>query len=64
MAGSGDPSTFTFTMDAFPDYTRFNKTEKVLATIQVIGGVEAEELTRDKTITGRVEENGLIVESK
>ena len=61
MAGSGDPSTFTFTMDAFPDYTRFNKTEKVLATIQVIGGVEAEELTRDKTITGRVEENGLIV---
>ena len=37
MASSGDPSTFTFTMDAFPDYTRFDKTKKVLAAIQVIG---------------------------
>ena len=36
MASSGDPSTFTFTMDAFPDYTRFNKTKKVLAAIQII----------------------------
>jgi hypothetical protein len=36
MASSGDPSTFTFTMDAFPDYTRFDKTKKVLATIQVV----------------------------
>lgn len=36
MASTGDPSTFTFTMDAFPDYTRWNKTKKVLAAIQVI----------------------------
>ena len=36
MASTGDPSTFTFTMDAFPDYTRFNKTKKVLAAIQII----------------------------
>ena len=36
LASSGDPSSFTFTMDCFPDYTRWNKTEKVLATIQVI----------------------------
>ena len=36
MASSGDPSTFTFTMDAFPDYTRWNKKEKVFATVQVI----------------------------
>ena len=36
MASSGDPSTFTFTMDVFPDYTRWNKQEKVFATIQVI----------------------------
>jgi hypothetical protein len=35
MASSGDPSTFTFTIDAFPDYTRFSD-EKVLAQIQVI----------------------------
>lgn len=36
MASSGDPSTFTFTMDAFPDYTRFDREEKVLASIQII----------------------------
>ena len=36
MASSGDPSTFTFTMDAFPDYTRFDKTKKVLAAIQIV----------------------------
>lgn len=36
MSGTGDPSSFSFTMDAFPDYTRFNPTKKVLAAIQVI----------------------------
>ena len=36
MASSGDPSTFTFTMDAFPDYTRFDHSKKVLAAIQII----------------------------
>ena len=44
MASSGDPSTFTFTMDAFPDYTRWNPTKKVLAAIQVIN-------TADKTLS-------------
>ena len=41
LASSGDPSTFTFTMDAFPDYTRFDKTKKVLMAIQIIGENEA-----------------------
>ena len=36
MASSGDPSTFTFTMDAFPGYTMFEKTKKVLCAMQVI----------------------------
>lgn len=36
MASSGDPSTFTFTMDAFPGYTYFNPTRKVLCAIQII----------------------------
>lgn len=36
MAPTGDPSTFSFVMDAFPDYTKFDKTKKVLAAIQVI----------------------------
>lgn len=37
MAATGDPSTFTFTMDAFPGYTMFDKTKKVLCAIQIIG---------------------------
>lgn len=36
MASSGDPSTFTFTMDALPGYTWFDATKKVLCVIQVI----------------------------
>ena len=36
MASTGDPSTFTFTMDVFPGYTYFNKTNKVLCAIQVV----------------------------
>ena len=44
LASSGDPSTFTFTMDAFPDYTRWDQTKKVFAAIQVydVGAVGAE----------------------
>ncbi len=41
MASSGDPSTFTFTMDAFPGYTQFDRTKKVMCVIQVIGTDEA-----------------------
>lgn len=36
MASTGDPSSFNFTMDCFPDYTRWDKTKKVLAAIQVL----------------------------
>lgn len=36
MASTGDPSTFTFTMDAFPGYTIFNPTRKVLCAIQIV----------------------------
>lgn len=37
MAATGDPSTFTFTMDAFPGYTKFDPTKKVLFAVQVLG---------------------------
>lgn len=37
MAASGDPSTFTFTMDSFPAYPKFNKTKKAFAIMQLIG---------------------------
>ena len=36
MASTGDPSTFTFTMDAFPGYTYFDNTKKVLCVIQIV----------------------------
>lgn len=36
MASTGDPSTFTFTMDAMPGYTRFNRNKKVLCAIQIM----------------------------
>lgn len=40
MASTGDPSTFTFTVDAFPDYTKFDRTKKVLAALDVIEDIE------------------------
>lgn len=36
MAPSGDPSTFTFTADAFPGKIKGNKTNKVLYALQII----------------------------
>ena len=40
MASSGDPSTFTFTVDAFPGYVNGDMKKKVMATIQVISDDE------------------------
>lgn len=36
LSSEGDPSTFTYTMDAFPDYLKFDRTKKVLAVIQIV----------------------------
>lgn len=49
MASTGDPSTFTFTMDAFPDYTRFDRSKKVLAAIQIIKEGGSKDLFRKST---------------
>lgn len=43
MASSGDPSTFTFTVDAFPGYVNGDLTKKVMAAIQILG---------DETVAG------------
>ena len=51
MASTGDPSTFTFTMDAFPDYTRFDPTKKVLALIQIIDSSTAETAGETRSAT-------------
>jgi hypothetical protein len=42
MASTGDPSTFTFTMDAFPGYTYFDNTKKVLCVMQIVEEAEEE----------------------
>ena len=62
MASSGDPSAFTFTMDAFPDYTRFDSTKKVLAAIQVVATTDNEvEVTRENTkSTHLVDKDGIV----
>ena len=46
MAATGDPSTFTFTMDAFPGYTMFDRTHKVLCVMQVVEDATAGSETR------------------
>jgi len=46
MAATGDPSTFTFTMDAFPGYTYFDRTKKVLCVIQVVEETNAADIVR------------------
>ena len=61
MASSGDPSTFTFTMDAFPDYTRWDKTKKVYAAIQVL---ELSDITGDFERLGTSHEQGSNYNSK
>lgn len=50
MASTGDPSTFDFVLDAFPDYTKFDQTKEVLAILQV---VEEEADTDDDSLTAQ-----------
>lgn len=50
MAATGDPSTFTFTLDAFPGTTRFNPTKKVLAAIQIIEEITDASMYRTQTV--------------
>lgn len=46
MASTGDPSTFTFTMDAFPGYTMFDRTKQVLCVIQIVEDAKSGTTTR------------------
>lgn len=56
MASTGDPSTFTFTMDAMPGYTYFDKKKKVLCVIQVVEDSESAEVKWDSVMAHQ--ENG------
>ena len=58
MASSGDPSTFTFTMDAFPDYTRWNKSKKVLSAIQILAEDAGDTYERKATDASETHEAG------
>lgn len=51
MAPTSDPSTFTFTMDAFPDYTKFDGTKKVIAALQIV---------EDKVRFGQTDHNDVV----
>ena len=55
MAASGDPSTFTFTIDAFPAYTKFNKQKKVMAVLQVIEPQQNSHNYTDKSVVGHAD---------
>lgn len=55
MANSGDPSTFTFTIDAFPAYTKFNKAKKVMAALQIIDPTAAKHNYANKDVIGHVD---------
>lgn len=45
LSASGDPGTFSFTMDAFPAYTMFDKSKKVLCAMQILDDSNATETT-------------------
>ena len=55
MASTGDPSTFTFTMDAMPGYTAFDQTKQVLCVMQIVEDVTAKS-TATKTVMGHDED--------
>ena len=42
MAPNGDPSTFDFVMDAFPAYTYFDQTKKVVCDITIVSGAQGD----------------------
>ena len=60
LASTGDPSTFTFTMDAMPGYTYFDKKKKVLCVIQVVEDSESAEVVWDSVMTYNEDEKVLV----
>lgn len=52
MANSGDPSSFTFTIDCFPAYTKFNKKKKVMAMLQVISATDTTHNYKNEDVRG------------
>lgn len=57
MASTGDPSTFTFTMDAMPGYTRFDLTKRVLCAIQIVDEAVADAQTGKDSVNNDAVDN-------
>lgn len=57
MASSGDPSTFTFTMDAFPGYTAFDSNKQVLCVIQIVEDAIAGNATNESVMKHTTDDN-------
>ena len=57
MASSGDPSTFTFTMDAFPGYTAFDSNKQVLCVIQIVEDATAGNATNESVMKHTTDDN-------
>ena len=62
MASTGDPSTFSFTMDAFPGYTIFDSTKKVLCVMQVVEDAAAGSETRKSVMANHELDSAIDVE--
>ena len=49
--------SFTFTIDAFPGYTRFDQTKEVLAAIDIMDEVDGVDTSRNyRTATNDIED--------
>ena len=57
MASTGDPSTFTFTMDVMPGYTYFDNTKKVLCVIQTVEDTTSNASKWDSVMKHKEDEN-------
>lgn len=59
MASTGDPSTFTFTMDAMPGYTWFDSTKKVLCVMQIVEDGVTAAATAGKSVMDDFKDNAM-----
>ena len=60
MAPNGDPSTFDFVMDAFPAYTYFDQTKKVVCDITIVSGDQGETDVKHSDPVGHEEHKDLV----
>ena len=58
MAPNGDPSTFDFVMDAFPAYTYFDQTKKVVCDITIVSGAQGDTGVKHSAPVGHKEHVG------